>query len=175
MNPLLRSWWWSSESQQGFVGSRIWDVGLFLSDWGWNTTFFTGTGELLSLGETWTSHGSIFSPLQLMFYVVPGVNRCPDDFEIPACESCKDWEIHTSVELSPAGSCGLCQQPGAAPRTPCLPRWVQRFSSFQPGCCSEGCLLVPLLCVGCGVVFKCGASGANIPFWETPHGVGRHQ
>lgn len=76
MNPLLRSWWWSSESQQGFVGSRIWDVGLLLSDWGWNTTFFTGTGELLSLGETWTSHGSIFFPLQLMFYVVPGVNRC---------------------------------------------------------------------------------------------------
>lgn len=108
MNPLLRSWWWSSESQQGFVGSRIWDVGLFLSDWGWNTTFFTGTGELLSLGETWTSHGSIFFPFQLMFYVVPGVNRCPDDFEIPACESCKDWEIHTTVELSPAGSCGLC-------------------------------------------------------------------
>lgn len=76
MNPLLRSWWWSSESQQGFVGSRVWDVGLILSNWGWNTTFFTGTGELLSLGETWTSHGSIFFPFQLMFYVVPGVNRC---------------------------------------------------------------------------------------------------
>lgn len=99
----------------------------------------------------------------------------PEEFEIPACASCKDGEIHTSVELSPAGSCGLCQQPGAAPRTPCLPRWAQHFSSFQPGCCSEGCLLVPILCVGCAVVFKCGASGANISFWETPHGVGRHQ
>lgn len=134
MNPLLRSWWWSSESQQSFVGSRVWDVGLILSDWGWNTTFFTGTGELLSLGETWTSHGSIFFPFSAdVLCSARSEPLLPDDFEIPAWESCKDWEIHTSVELNPAGSCGLCQQPGAAPRTPCLPRWAQRFSSFSLG------------------------------------------
>lgn len=157
MNPLLRSWWWSSESQQSFVGSRVWDVGLILSDWGWNTTFFTGTGELLSLGETWTSHGSIFFPFSAdVLCSARSEPLLPDDFEIPAWESCKDWEIHTSVELNPAGSCGLCSMSAAwgCPQDTLPASLGAAFLFFQPGCCSEGCLLVPLLCVGCGVVFK---------------------
>lgn len=119
MNPLLRSCWWSSESQQDSVGSRVWEVGLFLSSWGWNTTFSTGTGELLSLGETWTSHGSILFPLQLMFYIVQRVNRCSQvslrfllmrvvrtgEFT-PQCgaESCwEPWAVHhvSSLGLPP--------------------------------------------------------------------------
>lgn len=73
MGPLLRNCWWSFESPKDFVGGSR---GLLLYKREWNIIFFTGTGKHWFLtGKLGTSHGSVFPPLQLMFYLVPGVKH----------------------------------------------------------------------------------------------------
>lgn len=74
MNPLLRNCWWSSESQKDFVGGSL-GHGTSLIQQGVEHHRLHGHRKaFVTHGETCTSHSCVFSPLQLMFYLVQGVN-----------------------------------------------------------------------------------------------------